>query len=316
MKVLVGGAFYFSFCFFRTAFRLQGQSTLHTVILKKWTKLLFLLYFTFERRTFMNFGVSTASFYPLEPENALKQLGEWKIPNIEVFINAQCELNPSYLKTLRKNADEYNISIISLHPFTSGFEPMLFFTDYERRFIDGIENYKHYFQAMNILGAEIFVFHGDSKQNPIDNKIVFERFYKLCQIGREFGITVAHENVDRCKGHDINFFLDMRKHLHDDISLVFDNKQAKRGGVDYRDFIDKLGDKIVHVHLSDNLSDSLSNKDCCLPIGRGNADLAGLLTMLKDKKFNKAVLIELYNDVLHSNDEIYESYKKLISLKL
>lgn len=256
----------------------------------------------------MNLGISTASFYPLEPENALKQLGEWNIPNVEVFINAQCELETQYIKDLRKTIDYYNINVVSLHPFTSGFEPMLFFTNYERRFNDGIENYKHYFQAMNTLGAEIFVFHGDSKDNPIDNKIVYERFYKLCQVGREFGITVAHENVDRCKGHDINFFLEMRKYLHDDISLVFDNKQARRGGVDYKEFIDKLGDKIVHVHLSDNLSE----KDCCLPIGRGNADLVDLITRLKEKNYNKSVLIELYNNVLVSNDEINESYNKLV----
>lgn len=258
----------------------------------------------------MHFGISTASFYPLEPENAIKQLGEWKIPNIEVFINAQCELEVAYLKNLRKSIDDYNINVVSLHPFTSGFEPMLFFTEYERRFNDGIENYKHYFQAMNILGAEIFVFHGDNKHNPIDNKIVYERYYKLYQIGREFGITVAHENVDRCKGGNIDFFLEMRKHLHDDVSLVFDNKQARRGGVDYRDFIDKLGDKIVHVHLSDNSSP----KDCCLPIGRGNVDFIDLLARLKDKKYNKSILVELYNNVLTSNDEINESYNKLISL--
>lgn len=255
----------------------------------------------------MKFGVSTASFYPLEPEKALMQLGEWKIPNIEVFINAQCELEISYLKDLRKNADEYNINIVSLHPFTSGFEPMLFFTDYERRFNDGLENYKHFFQAMNILDAEIFVFHGDNKLNPIDNKIVYERYYKLCQVGKEFGVTVAHENVDRCKGHDINFFVEMRKYLHDDVSLVFDNKQARRGGVDYREFIDKLGDKIVHVHLSDNLS----QQDCCLPIGRGDADLVDLLNRLREKNYDKAVLVELYNNVLTSNDEINESYNNL-----
>lgn len=258
----------------------------------------------------MKLGISTASFYPLEPENALKKLCEWQIPNVEVFINAQCELKVPYLQELRKQADSHNVNIVSLHPFSSGFEPMLFFTDYERRFKDGLNNYKYYFRAMNILGAEIFVFHGDSKLNPIANEIVYERYYKLCQVGKEFGITVAHENVDRCKGHSIEFLEKMRDYLHGDVSFVFDNKQARRGGVDYREYIDRLGDNVVHVHLSDNKS----QQECCVPIGKGDADLVDMLARLKEKGFDRAVLVELYNDVLTSNDEINESYQKLVRI--
>lgn len=260
----------------------------------------------------MNLGISTASMYPLEPEKALEQLCKWGIPYAEIFINAQSELETSYIKELRKVADDFNLKVVSLHPFSSGYEPMMFFTDYPRRFKDSLDNYRVFFQAMNYLGAEIFVFHGDTKLNPMPNQEVYERYDKLCQVGEEFGIIVAHENVDRCKGHDINFFVEMKKYLNKEISLVFDNKQAVRGKVDYREFIDKLGENIVHVHLSDSLG--AGNKECCVPIGKGNADILDLLSRLKAKNYNKAVLIELYNDVLENNDEIFESYKNLIAL--
>lgn len=258
----------------------------------------------------MQLGISTASFYPLEPEKALKQLCEWEIPNTEVFINAKCELKTDYLKEMRKQADDSNMNIVSMHPYSSSFEPLMFFTDYERRFNDSLEEYKAYFEGMNILGAEIFVFHGDSKLNPVPDKFVYERFYKLCQVGKEFGITVAHENVDRCKGHSIEFLYNMKEYLHNDVAFVFDNKQARRGEVDYREYIDKLGENIVHVHLSDNKN----SKECCLPIGKGDADLVDLLARLKEKNYNKAVLVELYNDVLTDNYEIYESYENLTKL--
>lgn len=258
----------------------------------------------------MKLGISTASFYPLEPELALDKLCEWGIPNIEIFINAECERKIPYLKELRKKADDNDVNIVSIHPYTSGFEPLMFFTEYERRFNDSLENYKQFFEGMNILGAEIFVFHGDTKLNPISDKQVYERFHKLTKIGEECGITVAHENVDRCKGHSIEFLYNMREYLHGEVSFVFDNKQAVRGGVDYHEFIDKLGENIVHVHISD----SKSQKDCCLPIGKGTADLVDLLKCLRSKNFNKAVLIELYNNGSTSNDEINESYKKLNSI--
>lgn len=258
----------------------------------------------------MKLGASTASFYPLEPNTALEQIGRWGVPNVEIFINTYSEMEIPYIKQLKEIVDNYNINVISLHPFTSGTEPFMFFTDYQKRFYDGLEQYKRFFEAMNILEAEIFVFHGDDKLNPIDNNIVYERYYKLYQLGKEFGVTVAHENVDRCKGHDINFFLEMKKQLKDDMKLVFDNKQAIRGGVDYKEFIEKLGENIVHVHLSDNISQS----ENCLPLGRGTADISDLLTRLKEKNFDNTVVIELYNKFLTSNEEINESYQKLFKI--
>lgn len=258
----------------------------------------------------MKLGVSTASFYPLEPEKALEQIGKWGVKSVEIFLNTYSEMETNYIKNLKQIADNYSIDVVSVHPFTSFGEPFMFFTNYEKRFDDAVDSYKRYFEIMNILNSNIFVFHGDDKFNPFPNEIVYERYHKLYRVGKEFGITVAHENVDRCKGHDINFFLEMKKQLKDDMKLVFDNKQSIRGGVDYKEFIEKLGEDIIHVHLSDNLN----SKDCCLPLGRGDVDFIDLFTRLEDKKFNGAVLIELYNNVLTSNEEINDSYKNLTKL--
>ena len=45
----------------------------------------------------MNIGVSTASFYPLETELSLENLGKAGIKHTEVFFNAACELKQSSL---------------------------------------------------------------------------------------------------------------------------------------------------------------------------------------------------------------------------
>jgi len=147
----------------------------------------------------MNFGVSTACFYPQLIEEAVTELSENSVNNIEVFINTFCELEKGFINNLSKMINDNGQKVVALHPFTCGFEPFMLFTNYERRFKDAIEFHKHYFDAMNTLGAKIFVFHGDRRQGALENKQYFERFAVLRDLGKQYDITVAQENVERCK---------------------------------------------------------------------------------------------------------------------
>ena len=58
----------------------------------------------------MNIGVSTASFYPLETELSLENLGKAGIKHTEVFFNAACELKQSFIDMLMDIKEEYGIS--------------------------------------------------------------------------------------------------------------------------------------------------------------------------------------------------------------
>src|SRR5699024_2335222 len=78
----------------------------------------------------------------------------------EVFLNTFSEFTLDYLRQLRNVADAYGAEIKSVHPFTSGYEGFLLFSEYERRFEDSLEFYKQYFDAANCLGASIVVLHG------------------------------------------------------------------------------------------------------------------------------------------------------------
>jgi len=108
-------------------------------------------------------GISTACFYPQYTEDALRTLAGHFPECVEVFINAACELEPEYLRSLRQIAEDAGIKIISLHPYTSGLEPMFFFSNYDRRYDEGLELYKKMSQAANLLGAGIIVFHGAAR---------------------------------------------------------------------------------------------------------------------------------------------------------
>ena len=90
----------------------------------------------------MDIGASSACLYPMVTEKAFLRIAELGITDSEIFINSRCELEPSFIKELQTIQNSYNINIISLHPHSSFAEGYNFFSGYERRFSDGVEEYK------------------------------------------------------------------------------------------------------------------------------------------------------------------------------
>lgn len=254
----------------------------------------------------MKFGISTASFYPMLLEDSVDILGKNNIANIEIFFNTFSEIARPYLTELRKKIKYNDQTVIATHPFTSGFEPFMLFGNYERRIDDAIELHKYYFEAMNIIGSNIFVFHGDRNNSTLEPKRYYERFARLRDLGKQFDITVAQENVERCKSSSLEFLKNMISYLDNDVAFVFDNKQATRSGINFTDFINTLGSNIVHCHLSD--SNEISD---CIAIGKGKVDFCVMLDLLKKFNFYGCVVIELYGELLNNQQEIFTSYRNL-----
>ena len=65
----------------------------------------------------MKIGASTACFYPLETEKALKKVCELGYKYAEVFMNAPSELEEPFLKQLNTIAKDGGTDIVSVHPF-------------------------------------------------------------------------------------------------------------------------------------------------------------------------------------------------------
>lgn len=70
-------------------------------------------------------GASTACFYPLETERALKRVGELGFSTAEVFFNSFSELRGPLLKAICREQEACKIQVVSVHPFSSGTEPFL-----------------------------------------------------------------------------------------------------------------------------------------------------------------------------------------------
>lgn len=255
----------------------------------------------------MVFGISTASFYPQLTEVTLQQFAHRQMKCCEVFFNTLSEIRPEYVEELARIASAAGIFIPSAHPFTCAFEPFMLFTGYERRFQDALEWHRHYFDAMNRLGAGIFVFHGDRNGSALPDEEYFCRFARLQELGREYGIVVAQENVSRCRSGSLDFLCRMRDYLGSRAAFVFDNKQAVRSGVETADYFRELGKNVVHVHISDHAGDQ-----DCMPLREDSPVIADLLLQLKQFDYSGAVVIELYGEQLAEMECVYTSLQRLI----
>lgn len=248
----------------------------------------------------MNFGISTSCFYPLNTEEALEYLGKSGVKQCEVFLNTLSETTPEFAKNLKSIADYYGLKIVSAHPFSAFAETFMLFSEYQRRFDDTLEFYKRTFEVTALLGADISVIHGGLVPAKISHGEYFERFKKLIDAGKEFGIRVAPENVNRHLSESPAFLREMKAALGSDFNLVFDVKQAVRAGFEPLEFAKEFADDIIHVHISDH-----DGENDCLPPSKGHFDFKELFSVLDGVGYGGSFIIELYR-------QNYGKYKELL----
>lgn len=223
------------------------------------------------------------------------------IKTTEIFVNTHSEVLPEFTEKLAEILERNSAECTAYHPFTCPIEPMMMFSGYGRRLKDMLEYHKYYFEAMNRLGSEIFVLHGNMNAVAVDEDYYFEVFSELSEAAAVYGITVAQENVARCQSHSLEFMKHMAESLGDRAKFVLDVKQAVRSGEDPFEIAELLGDNIVHVHMSDNRPD----EDCLVP-GTGSFDTEGFLRLLHRKKYSGVIMTELYRKNFSTVSELSE----------
>jgi sugar phosphate isomerase/epimerase len=252
----------------------------------------------------MEIGASTACFYPLETEKALKKVCEIGFKKAEVFINAPCELEEPFAKELNNIAENSGTDIISVHPFSSFLESSCIFGDYQRRFDDYIGLYQKTCHTAAVVGAKYVVIHGAVAlpKIPIPEERYFERFKDLIEIGKAEGVTVCQENVNKFKSQSIDFCKRMRDALGSDYNMVFDIKQTVRAGEDTFTFLEEFKYQIRHLHISDN---SLNGD--CLPPGKGTFDFGRVKDIMDEINYDGDAVIEIYSGNYDVSNELSES---------
>ncbi|MEF9853911.1 MAG: sugar phosphate isomerase/epimerase [Hydrogenoanaerobacterium sp.] len=258
----------------------------------------------------MKTGVSTACLYPMETELSLRILAEQGIDTVEIFINAPSELEPEYLNALRGILKKYSIKVTALHPYTSGFEPFLFFTNYRRRFCDGLKIYEDFYKAAVFLDAPIFVLHGDHHRSLLTDEEYFERYGEMFLHAKKHGVILAQENVERCRSRSACFIQKMYKALGENVRFVLDIKQALRSDETAFTMLEAMGNAVCYLHLSDS-----TDENDCVPPGQGSFDFTELYNRLKPVCGDVCGMIELYRQSYKTPDELYASYSFLKAIR-
>ena len=253
----------------------------------------------------MNFGASTACFYPMDTEKACVLLAEHGVLLQELFVNCPSDVKGDALAEIRRMQRDYGVRFTSLHPFTSLIEGMLFFSDSARRFEDGCDMYRRYFLAAASLDISCSVFHGQQltkKAEEFPFSRTLERFEHLRELAwREFGVIVAQENVVNYQSGKLAFLQQMKEQLPD-ARFVLDFKQAVRMGVPIETLIRLLGNRIIHLHLSDHREE----ETCLLPF-TGTCSYDKLFALLRQQGYGGDGVIELYAENFQDISQLLKS---------
>lgn len=257
----------------------------------------------------MSIGISTASFYPLETEEAISLISKNNVACTEIFFNSLRERKDSFADYLLDIIKDSNLKITALHPMLSMAEPYNIFSEYLRRFEESQEDFKRYFEFAAKLGAKYINLHGDRPNGKLETEEYCQRFSTLSNIGKTFGVILCQENVNGFRSADPEFLKEMSDILGDDANFTLDIKQCIRAGYTVNEIMEAMDFKIRHVHISDHSPAS----DCLLP-GKGNFNFVGLAKTLENHGYKGDYIIEVYQNAYSDYSEIFESYKKINSL--
>ncbi len=252
----------------------------------------------------MNIGISTASYYPLETELALEEVGKSGFKTTEIFFNAESELKDSFVDILEDIKNCYELNIVAIHPTLSLAEPFMIFSNYQRRFNEALWKFARYSEVAARLGAKYINLHGGRPNGHLSDEEYCERYMLLKREALKNGVTVLQENVTKYRAGEVEFMRSMRDILGNDAEFCFDIKQAVRSG--YSPFLlaEEFLGNIRHLHISDH---SISS-DCLLP-GNGGFDFSAFFELFQKKGYKGDAVIEVYNNAYKNFDEIITSCK-------
>ena len=258
-------------------------------------------------------GISTACFYPELTEKAFDIICGLDVRVCEIFINTHSETRPDYLREIKLKARDNNIRVSAVHPYMSGHEGFLFFTEYDRRRLyDSIDLYKPMFEAAQFLGAGYVIFHGMTRKTSLPIEEYNERFLLVADEARKYNCELLHENIGA-----VNDYLQDLK----DVRFALDFKHSVSWEYDNLEVIEKMGENIAHIHLNDMMFSGGSYKngevasktrDCRLPLA-GALDYKKIFEKLlvsNDINYIGDFIIEVYSFSYKSLTEVAESIDK------
>ncbi len=257
----------------------------------------------------MEIGVSTASFFGKKyTEEAYDELNMLNIPVCETFLSTFMEYEKDFVDMLLQK--KRNLQVYSVHALTSQFEPQLYNLS-DRTRADALKIFDKVVDAGVRLGAKVFTFHGAvalKKTSFCDYEKVGNITETLVERAKEKGIDLAYENV-HWSYYNYPEFIDKLSYYAPKVKTCLDIKQAMQSGIDYREYLQHMGTKLVNVHLCDY--DDNGKLSVC---GKGTFDFYELFSRLIDVGYDGAAIMELYSKDYGDFNEVKAGYEYLLNI--
>ena len=262
-------------------------------------------------------GISTAAFYPMETEKAFDIIcRKLNFKICEIFVNTKSETETDYLREIKLKAEDNSVRITAVHPYFSGHESFLFFSDYPRRIYDSIDLYRQFFEAAAFWNAEYVIFHGLRKQiQNFSAEKYTENFLLLSDEAKKYGVEVLQENVADTYSSSSDFICEISKianSVNKKIRFTLDFKHSMVAEEDILKMIDAMGENLMHIHFNDmslNISENVSRRSCRLPF-LGDLDYNSVFQKLFDINYIGDYIIEVYRNSYTTEEDIAESQRK------
>lgn len=255
----------------------------------------------------MRLGLTTAAFYGrLETEDAAQKLRQFDVDCAEVFLETYSEYSALFGALVRERLG--GIPATSVHPLGTVFENSLFGRSARQR-MDAQRIFENVLEAMQALGAKVYVYHGrhSSKGTPLppDFESYAPRIRELCDLAAAYGVRLCWENVWWCQLSTPQRVVQVREACPR-VGFVLDVKQAMRAGFDAADFALAMSDRLCNVHVCDYDAQG----KLCMP-GKGVCDFSHLGDALRAAGYEGPVILEPYATLFKTDEEIVQSLSYL-----
>ena len=227
-------------------------------------------------------GLSTSSVFPSGVEDAFRLAQKIGYDGIEVMVSYPKDSQDPAL--LREYSRRYEQPILSLHAPTLFFLQGLWGRDAWIKIERTLEIAKE-LEVPTIVAHPPFRWQGKYARGFVEGVAALEE---------EHGIAIAVENMYPWRlgvRELLNYLPDHDPTDEDYAHVTVDLSHAATAGDDALEMIDRLGDRLTHLHLADG--SGRTTKDEHLPPGEGNQPCAEVLRRLSNRGWEGSVLLEV-----------------------
>jgi sugar phosphate isomerase/epimerase len=230
----------------------------------------------------------------------LRRLEELDVHCMELVDDGLHMLDDKRVEVLNHIAGTHNIEYTIHAPFSD--INIATIDNKLRRFI--LKRLEKSLKHAHQLDCKLWVFHPghhsaiSSFYPGMDWHTNLQSVKHLLQLSRKYNVKIGIENIPEIFPtilKNVDDFSRFYKELGEDVGMVLDVGHANVNG-QVRAFLTRFGDKIVHIHVSDNDG----TQDSHLGVGKGTVNWQDFARAIRGMRFRGVVMIESIEDVKQS----------------